>query len=137
MQTLQKKKKGFLFEKEFDLLKPLTDFSIGGACSDKPSGQHLYKNYSRLPLEELRRNCWPSPSSSSWQLDKTTRSNCATTLTSFVGKLNQKHINTMTNTFNASQSAIVAGHFQAWRARMERKQEENERRMQSLLQQVE
>ena len=43
----------------------------------------------------------------------------------------------MTNTFNASQSATVANQFQAWQARMERKQEENERRMQSLLQQVE
>ena len=119
------------------MLKSLTNFSIEGACPDKPSGQHLYKNYSRLPLEELKRNCWSSPSSSSWQLDKTTRSNCATTLTSFVGKLNQKHISTMTNTFNASQSATVANQFQAWQARMERKQEENEHQMQSLLQQVE
>lgn len=43
----------------------------------------------------------------------------------------------MTNMFNASQSATVADQFQAWQARMESKQEENERRMQSLIQQAE
>lgn len=43
----------------------------------------------------------------------------------------------MTNMSNASQSAIVVDQFQAWQARMESKQEENERRMQSLIQQAE
>ena len=33
-----KKNESFLSEKEFDLLKPLTDFSIVGACPNKPSG---------------------------------------------------------------------------------------------------
>ena len=38
MWTLQiKKKKKTLSEKDFDLLKPLTNFSIGGAHLDKPS----------------------------------------------------------------------------------------------------
>ena len=39
----------------------------------------------------------------------------------------------MTNMSNASQSATVANKFQAWQARMESKQEENERRIQSLI----
>ena len=97
------KREGFLFEKEFDLLKPLTDFSIRGACPYKLSGQPLCKDYSRLHLEELRQNYWSSPSSNSWQLDETTRLDCATTLAPFVGRLNQKHISMMTNTSNVSQ----------------------------------
>ena len=43
----------------------------------------------------------------------------------------------MANTSNASQSTTMADHFQAWQVRMERKQEENKRCMQSLLQQAE
>lgn len=40
----------------------------------------------------------------------------------------------MANTSNASQSTIMVDHFQAWQAKIERKQEENDRRMQSLFQ---
>ena len=102
MRILQMKETTIFLKKKIDLLKSLTDFSIGGACPDKPSRQSLCRDYSRLPLEELRQNYWPSLSSSLWQPDKTTLSDCATTLASFVGILNQKHISTMANTSNAS-----------------------------------
>ena len=118
------------------MLKTLTNFSIEGVCSNKPSRQLLCKDYNRLHFEELRRNYWLFPSSNLWQLYETTRLDCATTLTSSVGISNQKHISMMANTFNASQSSIVANQFQAWQARIERNQEENERQMQSLLQQA-
>ena len=96
-------KKVFFSIKDFDLLKPLTNFSIEGVCSNKPSRQLLCKDYNRLHFEELRRNYWLFPSSNSWQLYETTRLDCATTLTSSVGISNQKHISMMANTFNASQ----------------------------------
>ena len=90
------------------MLKPLIDFSIREVCPKKLFGQPLCKDYSRLHLEELKRNYWPSPSSSLWQLDETTRLDCVTTLASSMGRLNQKHISTMANTSNASQSTTMA-----------------------------
>ena len=117
----------------FDLLKPLTDFSVREVCPDKLSRQPLCKDYSRLHLKELKQNYWPSPSSSLWQLDETTHLDCVTTLASSMGRSNQKHISTMPNTSNASQSATMANQFQAWQTQMEKKQEEDERRTQSLL----
>lgn len=100
-------------EKDFDLLKPLIDFSLGGACSDKPFEQPSCKDYSHLHHKELRWNCWLSPSSNLWEPYETTCSDCATTLPSSMKASNQKHISMITNTSNASLSAIMIDQFQA------------------------
>ena len=55
-------KKVFFSIKDFDLLKPLTNFSIERVCSNKPSRQLSCKDYNRLHFEELRQNYWLLPS---------------------------------------------------------------------------
>ena len=73
-------------------------------------------------------------SSSPWELDDHLYLDCAPTFGIVYGKQNTKATRSkMANTSPTSQSTNATERFQAWKAKMEIKQKENEQRMQSLL----